>query len=188
MIARRTAAWLVAGLAVMSGCSASGARLASIDSSAPTPYRLGAGDEIRLTVYGLDPLTNSYVVSDTGTISLPLLPPVPVEGRTVAETETAVADAIRAKQLVNAPSVSAQIVKYRPFFILGEVQRPGQYPYVPGMSLLTAVSVAGGYTFRADTKHARVTRRAGSATTQGKADPTTSIQPGDTIQIVESWF
>lgn len=188
MIVRRTAAWLVMGLAMLPGCSASGARLSPLASATPAPYRLGAGDEIRVTVYGLDPLTNTYLVSDTGTISMPLLSSVSVEGRTVAETEAAVAEAIRGKRLVNAPSVSAQVVKYRPFFILGEIQRPGPYAYVPGMSLLTAVSVAGGYTFRADTKHAKVRRRSGGATIEGKADPTTSIEPGDTIVISESWF
>jgi polysaccharide export outer membrane protein len=188
MIARKMAIWLLAGAIILPGSLAAGARLSPIGATTPSAYRLGAGDEIRVSVYGLDPLTNSYLVSDTGTISMPLLPPVSVEGKTVAETEMAVVDAIRAKQLVNAPSVSAQVVKYRPFFILGEVQRPGQYPYMPGMSLLTAVSVAGGYTFRADTKHARITRRSGSGTVEGRADPTTSIQPGDTILVKESWF
>jgi polysaccharide export outer membrane protein len=167
-----------------SGCASSSASLDPIAATSPSAYRLGAGDEIRVTVYGLDTLTNTYAVSDTGTVSMPLLAPIQVQGRTVDEAAAAIADGIRAKELVNAPSVSAQVIKYRPFFILGEVQRPGQYPYVPGMSVLTAVTIAGGYTFRAEKKSASITRSGA----KGRADPATAIQPGDTVQINESWF
>ena len=177
-------ALLSVGLFMVSGCASSSATMDPLTAEAAAPYKLGAGDEVRVTVYGMDQLTNTYAVSDTGTISLPLLTPIPVQGRTVDEAATAIADNLRTKELVNAPSVSAQVIKYRPFFILGEVQRPGQYPYAPGMTVLTAVSVAGGYTFRAEKKSASITR----GTAKGRADPSTAIQPGDTIQINESWF
>lgn len=176
------------GLAMTAGCTTANAGLDPIAAPQISPYRLGAGDEVRITVYGFDQMTNSYAVSDTGTISLPLLPPLTVAGQTVADVEQAVGAALKAKELVNDPSVSAQVVKYRPFFILGEVQRPGQYPYVPGMSVLTAVTIAGGYTFRAEKKKAVITRPTGNSIAKGSGEQTTLIAPGDTILIRESWF
>lgn len=169
------------GTAACAGQSGSLPALAAVQ---PGPYTLGPGDELRISVVGLDAMNNSYLVSDTGSIALPMLQPVDVKGKTVREVEVTIADQIRTAQIVLDPKVSAQIQSYRPFFITGEVQRPGQYPYIPGMSLTTAVSVAGGYTFRADKKKAMVTR----AAAKGVATPDTPVLPGDTIMIRESWF
>ena len=104
------------------------------------------------------------------------------------ELQAQLATMIRARELVREPSVSVQVQKYRPFFILGEVQRPGQYAYVPGMSVLTAVSIAGGYTFRANKKRATIVRLVGTESIRGRALPETQIQPGDTINVPEAWF
>lgn len=172
---------------VAAGCG-HGGDYAALAPMPATPYRLGAGDEMRIAVFGLDPLNAEYVVGDAGAISLPLVGTVPVAGKTVAETEAAVKQAILSRDIVKDPVVSAQIVKYRPFFIVGEVQRPGQYPYVPGMTLTTAVAIAGGYTFRAETKSAMVSRRAGTNAIEGRVGRNAAIMPGDTIQIRESWF
>lgn len=169
-------------------CASDAARIAPLAESGPAPYRLGTGDEVRVTVFGLDAANNSYVVGDTGTIAVPLLPPVPAAGKTVDELQAALAEAIRGRDLLRTPSVSVQIQKYRPFYILGEVQRPGQYPFVPGMSVLAAVSTAGGYTFRANTKGVVVSRASGSGVSKGRATPETLVQPGDTITVLESWF
>lgn len=152
------------------------------------PYRLGSGDEIRLTIFGLDSANGAYTIGDGGRLSIPLVGPIEAEGRTVAELETAIADALKAKQIIKDPSVTAQVVKYRPFFIMGEVQRPGQYPYAPGMTVLQAVSVAGGYTFRANEKKATIRRSAAGASAKTAATPDTQIRPGDTIIIPEAWF
>jgi polysaccharide export outer membrane protein len=95
---------------------------------------------------------------------------------------------LEGRELAVKPSVSAQVQKYRPFFILGEVQRPGQYPYVPGMSVLTAVSIAGGYTFRAETQYAAITRQNGEKIIKGRARQQTPVLPGDTIYVYEDWF
>src|SRR3546814_5790142 len=91
-----------------------------------TVYRLGAGDEVRISVFGLDALTNTYVVGDAGTISLPLVDEIPARGKTTQELEALIANNLRQRDVIKDPSVSAQVLKYRPFFILGEVQRPGQ--------------------------------------------------------------
>lgn len=173
-----------AALLGIGGCAASGGDGIALGAQPAAPYRLGAQDELRVTVLGLDSATNTYRVGDTGVISIPMLGAVPVAGKTVAEAEEAIAAGLRTRQIVLDPKVSAQVQTYRPFFILGEVQRPGQYAYVPGMSVVTAVSVAGGYTFRANTKRARIIRDARDA----PANSTATVLPGDTITIPESWF
>ncbi len=150
----------------------------------PSPYRLGPGDEIRVSVAGLTTIDNSYRVDDTGTIALPMLRPIKVDGKTLRDAEAAVADGLRERHIIQAPSVSVQVQTYRPFFISGEVQHPGQYPFVPGMSLMTAVSIAGGFTFRADNRSAVVTRGA----TRGRATSATPIFPGDIILVRERWL
>lgn len=164
------------------------ARDTMLPATTPGPYRVGAGDEVRIDIFGLDQASKSYVVGDTGTISIPLLGPLPAADKTVAEIETMIADALRRKQIMNTPSVSAQIAKYRPFFILGEVQKPGQYDYVPGMSVLTAVSIAGGYTFRAQKKRATIVRNHSGQNIKGEAPPEATLLPGDTVKIAEAWF
>lgn len=171
-------------LILASACGATGARLPDMSMTAPGTYQLGAGDQLRITVFGLDAITNTYLIDDTGEVALPMLSPVKVAGKTLRQAEASIAEQIRAKQLVNDPKVSAQIISYRPFYIAGEVQKPGQYPYVPGMSLMTAVSIAGGYTFRANTRTATITR----SSQKGSATADTPVQPGDMIVVRESWF
>ncbi|MBW6529896.1 polysaccharide biosynthesis/export family protein [Sphingomonas citri] len=176
--------WLglaAAGLS-LAGCASEYRGLAPLPEVAASEYRLGPGDELRVSVFGLDAVNNTYIVSDTGAIALPLLEPIAVSGETVREAERAIAAEISRRQLVNQPRVSAQVQSYRPFFITGQVQKPGQYAYVPGMTLMTAVSIAGGYTFRADTDRA-VVRRGGS---KGVAQPDARILPGDVVTVAES--
>lgn len=174
--------------AALPACASQEAGLPPIGAASLTPYQLGAGDEIRVAVFGLDALTNNYMVGDAGTISLPLVNEVPVQGHTTQELAAEIAQKLREKDVVKDPSVSVMVQKYRPFFILGEVQRPGQYPYVPGMSVMTAVSIAGGYTFRAKTQAATITRNAGGRITKGSAEQSTPIMPGDTVLVPEDWF
>lgn len=166
----------------MSGCG--GSDLPRIASAAPAEYRLGPGDHLRISVLGLDQMNNSYIVGDTGAIALPLVDVVPVGGKSVREVEAAIAGRLLQRQLVLDPKVTAQVETYRPFFILGEVQKPGSYPYVPGMSVLTAASLAGGYTFRADTKRAEITRQS----RKGIASADAAVMPGDIVRVREGWF
>jgi polysaccharide export outer membrane protein len=184
----RRALFIAAGLSMLTACASPAANLPPIPNMSQTAYLLGAGDEVRISVFGLDALNNTYVVGDAGTISLPLVNEIPAKGKTTQELEALIASSLRDKDVVKNPSVSAQVLKYRPFFILGEVQRPGQYPYVPGMSVLTAVSIAGGYTFRANAKAASITRNEGEKVLKGSATPQTPVMPGDTILVPEDWF
>ncbi len=179
---------LAALLLALSACSRPGSDLPPIEQVADGAYRLGAGDRIRVRFGTLEILENDYIVSDVGTISVPLLGQVSAQGLTPEELEREVARQIETAQLEADPSVSVQVEQYRPFFILGEVQRPGLYPYIPQMTLQTAVAVSGGYTFRAEEDYAVITRSIGGNVIEGTAGPSTLIMPGDAIRIFESWF
>ncbi|SEI82927.1 polysaccharide export outer membrane protein [Sphingomonas sp. OV641] len=184
---RMLAASLALSLPVIfSACSNGVSHLSTIDAPAQNSYRLGPGDELRLAVFGFDQMANVYTVADNGDISLPLLGAIKADQRTPAELESAISSQLLSRELATKPSVSVQIVKYRPIYILGEVQKPGQYPYVPGMTVTTAVAIAGGYTFRASTKMAAVTRS--GTDVERRADAVTKIMPGDTIRVPEAWF
>ena len=159
-----------------------------LPEAAGGPYTLGVGDELRLSVYRLDELSNTYAISDTGVISLPLINSVDASGKTVSELETAIERAISARNLVREPSVSVQIVKYSPIYIIGEVQKPGEYTYSPNMTVLTALSTAGGPTFRADKDKVVITRIVDGAAVKGVASMNSLILPGDTIEVKEGWF
>ena len=172
---------------VAAGCRA-GADLPPVPAIDQTGYRLGPGDEIRVITFGEDQLTGTFKVSDGGEIALPLLGPVPASGRTVGELQQGIVTGMKAKEVFRNPSVSIEVATYRPFFILGEVSRPGQYPYQPGMTTLSAVAVAGGFTYRAVTDRVTIVRHAGETATEGRAGRETSIAPGDVITVQERFF
>ncbi|MCF8708240.1 polysaccharide biosynthesis/export family protein [Rhizorhapis sp. SPR117] len=178
---------MLASAWLLSGCMG-GANLPSLPSVETGQYRLDAGDEVRITAYGMDALTNDYLVSDTGYVSLPLIDNVPAKGKTVGELQSEIARILYEKEILRSPSINVQVTKYRPFYILGEVKSPGEYPYRPGMSVLTAISTAGGYTFRADQSNMIVTRQVDGRGITGRATENTPIQPGDTIRVREGWF
>ncbi|MCB1414539.1 MAG: polysaccharide export protein, partial [Xanthobacteraceae bacterium] len=112
------------------------------------PYRLDSGDRLRVVVYGQEGLTNTYTVGADGTITMPLIGTVPARGQTPSQLAQGVAARLR-KNFIRDPYVAAEIETYRPFFILGEVVAPGQYPYVPNMTAESAVAIAGGFSPRA---------------------------------------
>ena len=150
-------------------------------------YRLDAGDKLRIVVYGQDGLTNSYAVDASGAITMPLIGTVPARGSTPAELAQAIAAKLRGGY-IREPYVAAEIDAYRPFFILGEVAAPGQYPYVPNMTVESAVAIAGGFTPRAKRSSAQLTRSNGGGTMRAVVPPIAPIQPGDTITVGERWF
>ena len=118
---------------------------------------------------------------------MPLLGAVPVRGKSTDELEETI-EAELAKGLLRDPSVSVQVERFRPFYILGEVKQPGQYPYVPGMTVLAAVAIAGGFTFRAEDDYVAITRQAGKDAAEGRAARQSIVLPGDTIFVFERWF
>lgn len=175
-------------MSVALGACSPMAGLEPLPASTSTQYLLDAGDELRVTAYGLDGFSSTYVISDMGTVSLPLIGDVPASGKTAAQVQQAIAGQLAERRIVNAPIVNVQVNEYRHFFIVGEVKKPGEYPFRPGTSVLNAISMAGGYTFRARTKKVAITRRQANGSFTAVATEQALIQPGDTIRVYESWF
>lgn len=151
------------------------------------PYTLATGDKLRIIVFGQDTLSNIYQVDASGRIAMPLIGLVPVGGLTTAGAAAAIEARLRAGFL-REPKVTVEIDTYRPFFILGEVTNSGQFPYVSGMTIQTAVAIAGGFTARADRDCAELTRRTVQGVVVGEVPITYPVRPGDTIVIKERWF
>jgi polysaccharide export outer membrane protein len=151
-------------------------------------YRLGGGDEVRIITFGEDQLTGEFSVDDQGKISLPLLGAVQAVGRTPEELGREIGAELDARHMLRNASVAVQVLAYRPIFVLGEVNKPGQYPYQPGMTMLTAVAVAGGFTYRAVEDYASDVRTTGGKVMQGNVSPGSFLAPGDVLKIYERHF
>lgn len=165
-----------------------GRDLPNLPAAASGAYRLGAGDVVRLITVGDDTLTGEFHVNDSGEIALPMLGPVRAAGLTPDALAGRVRDALVKANLYTAPSVSVEVTTYRPIFVLGEVSKPGQYSYQPGMTMVTAAAVAGGFTYRAVDQYASVVRTQDGVAIEGKATRQSYIQPGDVITIFERRF
>lgn len=152
----------------------------------PVEYRLGPGDQLRITVFNETELSGQFVVGSQGSIAYPLVGEVRAGGMTIAEFTEGVRQALLA--YIRAPNVSVQVENYRPFFILGEVQRPGTYPYSASLTVLNAVATAGGFTYRAN--RGRVFVRHANEQEEQSLPLTiaTPVLPGDTIRIGERLF
>jgi polysaccharide export outer membrane protein len=156
-------------------------------SSTDEGYQLGAGDKVRVVVFGEDNLGGDYDVDGTGMVRLPLIGQVKAGGLTVRSFE----EEIKAKLddgFMKDAKVSVAVVSYRPFYIIGEVNKPGEYPYVNDMSVLNAIALAGGYTYRANDAEVYIQRNGLSKEESFPADQTTKVQPGDIIRVPERFF
>ena len=161
-----------------------------VGSAAPSissEYRLGAGDRLRVIVYGEDELGGEFQLDGSGVISLPLIGQVIVKDKTVRELEFAIAERLRDGYLSD-PRVSAEVLNFRPFYILGEVNRPGEYPFTDGLTVMKAVATAQGFTYRANQRKVFI-KRANEATERAVSiTANTAVGPGDTIRIPERFF
>ena len=175
---------LVLGL---SGCSVAADRLQPLPAISPE-YRLGAGDQVRITTFGEPGLTGDFRVDDSGKVALPLAGGAQAAGRTTDELAKTVAGLLQTSGLYRNPKISVEVTQYRPVFVLGEVARPGQYPYQPGMTVLTAAAVAGGFTYRAVTDRFSVVRQTDGLTSEGRADRETPLAPSDVVTVHERVF
>lgn len=175
---------LLAGLAAC-GSGRDVPPLPPLESSA---YKLGPGDQIRIITFGEDALSEIFRVNDGGNIALPLLGAVQARGLTTDELGTRIAGLLKSRNLMRNPSVSVEVTEYRPAYVLGEVNKPGQFFYQPGMTVLSAVAVAGGFTYRAVDSVVAINRVIDGKPVRGNAGPTTPIAPGDIITVYERYF
>lgn len=150
-------------------------------------YRLGPADQLRVTVFGHDDLSNQYTVASNGTISFPLIGDVNAAGLTVAEFQR-VTEQRLSEGFLKSPRVTAEIMTFRPFYILGEVSRAGEYPYTNRLTVLNAIATAGGFTHRANRKVIAIKGFSDTEERRVELTPTTYVQPGDTIRVLERFF
>jgi polysaccharide biosynthesis/export protein len=174
--------------------AASAAATIAAVSPAPVPaaepasaYLLDSGDRLRIVVFGQDGISNSYIVDAAGNITMPLIGAVPARDTSTSELARVVGARLR-NGFIREPHVAIEIESYRPFFILGEVTYPGQYPFVPNMTVESAVAIAGGFTPRAYRWEVKVARNAGGRAHRMPVPLTYALRPGDTITIDERWF
>ena len=176
---------LMLGLSLV-GCSPAGSDLPPLDESpvSGASYRLGPGDQLRVTVYGSDDLSGEIPVTDTGTAVLPLVGPIKAAGSTPRQLEEAIRAKLISDRFVKNPNVTVQILNFRPIYVLGEVQKPGDHPYVPGMTVRAAVALAGGFTPRANTSFVIVTRQ----NKDFRGLVSSMLRPDDVVQVSERFF
>ncbi|HYD65711.1 polysaccharide biosynthesis/export family protein [Azospirillum sp.] len=186
--ALRVIGWSAVGPGlVLAGCADMDAPPEPPGLAAGGDYRLGAGDAVRITVFGEQPLSGEFRVDGSGRIAMPLIGEVPAKDRTTRELEREIARRLSPAYVRDA-KVAAEVLTFRPFFILGEVRTPGQYPYVSGMTALSAVAMAGGFTYRARQDVVFVSRGRDPERKVYKAPITTPVMPDDVVRIAERYF
>lgn len=189
MTIRLTALLAACLMLILGACSGGRDMLLATPIPADAPYTLGPGDKLRITVFGEETLTGEYGVTGAGDVSFPLIGNIKVEGRTVEDLQADLTAKLGAGYLAD-PRVSAEIIDYRPYYILGEVARPGQYQYSVGLTIEQAIAAAGGFTYRANDnrvflKRATQTRE---AIVDLRENPAFLVRPGDTIRVGERFF
>lgn len=150
-------------------------------------YALSGGDRVRVVVFGDASLGGEFTIDGSGLMALPLIGEVDVRGLTALQLQRRIVARL-ADGYVKDPRVTVEVLTTRPFYILGEVNKPGQYPFVNGLTVLGAVAQAGGYTYRAKTRTVVIKHAASDVELVQDVTPTTMVAPGDTIRIKERWF
>jgi protein involved in polysaccharide export with SLBB domain len=175
------------GLAMLAACASSPQMGATNISSSATSYRLGSGDELKITVFGEPDLSGLYVVDGEGQLTLPLVGQVEVATLPLPDASTHLENKLKDGYLRD-PKVTIELVKGRPYYILGEVNKPGEYPFVSGLTMMNAIASAGDFTYRADRVRILVKRSDSPSEAEVELKPNTPVQPGDTIRIRERFF
>ncbi len=159
----------------------------AILAAAAGPHRLQAGEKIRVTVYGEQGLSAEYEIDPSGSVSLPLAGTVQAAGLTQSELEHRLTERFSSEYLKN-PKVTVSIAEFRPFYILGEVEKPGAYPYTGGLNVLSAIAIAGGTTYRANRSKIYIQHAGENGLREYVASAAIPIMPGDVIQIPRRYF
>ncbi|MDP9127626.1 MAG: polysaccharide export protein [Pseudomonadota bacterium] len=158
----------------------------SAQAPAVSDYILGIGDKVRITTFGEASLSGDFQVSSTGVISMPLVGEVNAAGQTIAQLQAAVVTKL-SNGFMKKPDVSIEVLNYRPFFIVGEIMKPGSYNFVNGMTVINAVAMAGGYTYRADKDDIKL-KHGGPDGQEEQVTEGTAVHPGDVVKVPERFF
>jgi polysaccharide export outer membrane protein len=178
----------IAGTALtLAGCTTGAPAPKSFEQAAIQPYRLDSGDRLRVSVFEQPGLTNTYTVDQAGYIAFPLIGQVAARGQTMPALEGAIASRLKQGYLRD-PDVTIEVDRYRPVFVMGEVGRPGQYSYVPGMTAQNAVAIAGGFTSRGNRQDVDLTRKINGQVITGRTGVSAPVMAGDTIYVRERLF
>jgi polysaccharide export outer membrane protein len=175
---------------LIAGCAAnsiSEAEQKTLAATATAPAKLQPGDKIKITVYGEDKLSGDFQLDQAGQISLPLAGTIKAQGLTQTELEKALAKKFRSEYLKD-PKVTVTIATLQPYYIMGEVEKPGQYPYQSGLNVLTALAIAGGPTYRANRNTVEIQRNGETAMHDYPISTTVPILPGDVIKVPERYL
>lgn len=185
---------IVAGCAlILSGCTSSGdavqqaAQSGAEQQKSIGAYALGAGDKLRINVFGQPDLSGEFEVDGSGSISMPLIGQITAAGVDTPTLERTIAAKLDGDFILN-PKVSAEVINYRPFYILGEVGQAGEYPYTSRLTVKNAVAAAGGFSYRANEKIVFIKHIDSSEEIKYVLDSNTLVQPGDTLRIEEKYF
>lgn len=173
----------------MAACASTGEvrQIADLPAQSVTEYVLGAQDQLRVTVFGEPELSGEFVIASNGKVSLPLIGEVSAAGLTITQFQGTTEQLLRDGYLVD-PNVSAEVLNYRPFFILGEVNTPGQYQYANGLTVINAIATAGGFTYRGNSRDIMIKGTGDAAEMRVKLSADLLVRPGDTIRVLERIF
>ncbi|WP_233204173.1 MULTISPECIES: polysaccharide biosynthesis/export family protein [Novosphingobium] len=178
-----------AGAMLLGGCGSPTKSMPALSAAPAGAYRVNAGDKLRIVIQDLAAANGEYTVEDSGMISLPYVKQIAVGGMTYREIEQSLATTLLRQGIMTGdPVVNVAPVQLRPFYIVGEVNKPGEFEFRQGMTVLSALSAAGGYTYRASTGAVSITRTVNGAPMTARADEHTPILPGDQIRVYERWF
>jgi protein involved in polysaccharide export with SLBB domain len=153
----------------------------------PTELRVAPGDKIRIVVFGEDKLSGDYQIDNDGNISMPLAGTIKGAGLTKAELEQQITTGLKSKYLRD-PKVTVDVISYRPFYVLGEVSKPGEYPFRSGLNVLSAIAIAGGATYRANNSKVTIQRFGETQSTEAEQSSSVLIMPGDVVRVPERFF
>jgi polysaccharide export outer membrane protein len=179
--------FLLGAPTALGGCNAYAPAPKGFQAAAVQPYRLDSGDRLRISVFEQPGLTNSYTVDQAGYIAFPLIGQVAARGQTMPALEGAIASRLKQGYLRD-PDVTIEVDRYRPVYVMGEVGRPGQYSYVPGLTAQNAIAIAGGFTPRGNQRDVDVTRKINDRVITGRSTISTPVMAGDTIYVRERLF
>jgi protein involved in polysaccharide export with SLBB domain len=175
------------GAALKGGTAAGAANGAASKRQDVTEYRLGSGDKIRLTVLSDKDLSQEHEVDPSGNIAVSMIGVTKAAGMTVRELEETIKTKLR-DGFIKDPKLNVDVLTYRPFYIIGEVNKPGEYPYKGGVNVVSVVAIAGGYTYRGNTNYVLIRRVGDNAEKSYQATPDILVQPGDVVRIPERYF